>query len=129
KALRGQLLPTLNLEHVDDATAIFERLQTCDDGTPESQMRLALAEFAMRTRLSTFCDICDLFETNWHLVDRVRDPLLRSSFHTSYAYSLIIAGRYSEALRVARESEQAAKEDALLFVQPHTQRLRAVAEF
>jgi DNA-binding CsgD family transcriptional regulator len=61
------------------------------------------------------------------LLDRVRDPLVHSSFVNSYASGLVLAGRYEDALEAADAELVHADEFRLKFVLPHAHVYRAGA--
>ncbi len=53
------------------------------------------------------------------LIDRVRDPLILTSFLNAYASTLVMSGEYATALDVAEDEARQASDYKLDFVLPH----------
>ncbi len=126
-AIWGQIMCSVDLGRDDDVPGLLAELMTHDDGSAMSQLRATSADVLIGIRTGQTQGLLARVETAQHLVARVQDPLAVSSFQTSYAFLLAIAGRYEEALRVAGEAESYAKAERLIFVLPHAKRMKVMA--
>jgi DNA-binding NarL/FixJ family response regulator len=111
-----------------DATSHLSDLLKLDDGSATSEIRIALARFMHGIRTGRTADLLDLFSSTQHLLARVSDPHLLSSFYVSHGVLHGLAGRYQRALEVAAHAQQYAVDVRLPFVIPHARRVSAMAE-
>jgi DNA-binding CsgD family transcriptional regulator len=126
-AVWGQLMVSLDLQG-SDSGELLERLGELDDGSAMSEVRLTVARFLVAIRTGTLGGLMEMFTAGGHLLPRVSEPHIQSSFHSSEALLLALLGSYSEALSAALRCEEHAREARLLFVIPHARRTRAIAE-
>ncbi len=92
-------------------------------------MRLAVARFLIAIRSGgSLRDIREIFDSAEHLLPRITEPQIISSFYTIRAYLLVMQGFYSDALSEAGRSERYAKDVRLPFVVGYARRVRAMAE-
>jgi ATP/maltotriose-dependent transcriptional regulator MalT len=126
-AISGELVVSLDLG-LPNASELFERLLELDDGTASSEARLAIARFIIGIRQGTANDLPDIFESASHVLPRLTEPHIVSSFQSCHAYVLAVLGRYDEALTLAARCEKYAKDVRLPFVVAHAKRVRAIAE-
>jgi DNA-binding CsgD family transcriptional regulator len=123
----GQLLAVSDMGG-GDSSVLLEALVSANDGTPESEVRLAgarhMAQIAVGDVSSAIADL----EPASHLLPRVQDPLVRSSFKHTYAQALVWAARYAEARSVAEDCLRDASASRLAFVVARAERLKAMAE-
>jgi hypothetical protein len=126
-AVWGQLSVSLDLDspNSDDLLASLIEL---DDGSAVSEVRLAIAQFQFALRRGTLLACVQPFDSASHVVDRVTDPHLRSSFFLTYAGFLGSRGQYSQALIAAERCESYARDYGLPFAIPFAKRIRAIAE-
>ena len=61
------------------------------------------------------------------LTDRVRDPLIHTSFLNAYGSTLVLSGEYATALNVAEDEARLASDYKLDFVLPHASVCKAAA--
>jgi len=122
----GQLLAVTDLGAKGDD--LLDSLIASNDGTPETEVRLASARHMVQIAALDIRGAASDLERGLHLLARVRDPLVRSSFRHAYAQALIWAARYEEALAAARECLSDASSHRLSFVIGRAERLEAMAE-
>lgn len=127
EAVFGELNVGLDLEAADVDDHLAELIEL-DDGSAASEIRLAIARHQHAVRRSTLVGTSDLFDAAEHLLARVSDPHLVSSFYLSRAILLSLLGRYRDALATGLRCERYARDARLSFVVPHAKRARAVAE-
>ena len=126
-AVYGDLIVSLDL-NLPDANERFGRLIDLDDGTAVSDVRIAIARLLVGIRTGNLDGIADLMESSDHLVPRLTEPHLISSFSFCRAFLAALQGHYEQALAFAARCEQYAVEVRLSFVVPHAQLVRAMAE-
>ena len=126
-AIYGDLIVSLDLNSPDTKERLAGLLEL-DDGTAASDVRLAVAQFLVGIRRGNLDGIGELMEASSHLVARLTEPHLISSFYFCHAFLASLLGRYSQAFALARKCEQYAIEVRLPFVVPHAQLVRAMAE-
>ena len=126
-AVWGQLIVSLDLD-LPEVETHLDRLLGLDDGSAVSEIRLAIARFLVAIRTGTLVGLDKFFESGEHLVPRITEPHMLSSFYSSRALLLAVEGRYEEALSASRTCERYARDVRLPFVVPHARRIRAMAE-
>jgi DNA-binding CsgD family transcriptional regulator len=127
-ALWGELTVLLDLD-LPGVGDNLRRLVELDDGSADSEVRLAVAEFIIAIRHgASLRDISHTFDSTEHLLPRITEPQIVSSFHTIRAHLLALLGRYSDALSEAVRSERYARDVRLPFVIGYARRVRAMAE-
>lgn len=126
-AIWGQLVVALDLEH-PDTNSLLDQLIGLDDGSALSEVRLAVARFLVAVRNGDLVGLSRYFESGEHVLSRVKDPHMLSSFYSSIALLLAVQGRYEDALTAALRCERYAIDVRLPFVVPHARRIRAMAE-
>jgi DNA-binding CsgD family transcriptional regulator len=128
EAVWGELTVSLDLD-LQDATDLLNSLVGLDDGSADSEVRLAVARFITAIRSGgPLRDIIEVFDSAEQLLPRVTEPHMVSSFRTARAYLLALLGRYSDALSEARRSERYARDVRLPFVVGYARRVRAISE-
>jgi LuxR family transcriptional regulator, maltose regulon positive regulatory protein len=127
-AIWGQIMASVDLDRTDVPDLVVELLSE-DDGSAISQLRAMSTEVLIGIRTGQMRGLLERVEASRHLVGRVEDPLAVSSFQTSRAFLLAIAGRYQQALEVALQAESYAKAERLLFVLPHAKRMKTMASW
>jgi DNA-binding CsgD family transcriptional regulator len=126
-AVYGDLIVSLD-SNAPDAKERLAELLELDDGTAVSDVRIALGRLLVGIRTGNLDGIAELMESTEHLVSRLTEPHLISSFHFCHAFLAALQGRYAEAHVLARRCEQYAIDVRLPFVVPHAQVVRAMAE-
>jgi DNA-binding CsgD family transcriptional regulator len=111
-----------------DTNDLLERLIEVDDGSAISEVRLTTARFLVAIRTGTVRGLTEFFESGQHLLARITEPHMLSSFYSSEALLLTVLGRYAEAVTAASRCERYAADVRLPFVVPHARRIRAMAE-
>jgi LuxR family transcriptional regulator, maltose regulon positive regulatory protein len=126
-AISGELVVALDLGR-SDTERVFERLLELDDGTASSEARIAIARFIIGIRQGTANDLPGVFESTNHVLPRLTEPHLVSSFQCCHACVLALLGEYEDALMLATRCDQYARDVRLPFVVTHARRVRAIAE-
>jgi LuxR family maltose regulon positive regulatory protein len=126
-AIWGQLLTALDLGSAD-ASELLSCLVALDDGSALSEVRLANAHYQVAIRRGKIKDSIDALHSAEQVIDRITEPLTRSSFLMSQSAALVQLGRYSEALVAVSRCESYARESRVSFAIPFTKRVRAIAE-
>jgi ATP/maltotriose-dependent transcriptional regulator MalT len=98
------------------ALAEFEAL--CDDSA-DCQVRLASGRLAHGLNMDGINEPLAEAKRLSHLLSRVRDPMIRSSFLYSYAISLAASADYASAAKVAEAAAKEAETNRLLFALPY----------
>jgi DNA-binding NarL/FixJ family response regulator len=128
EAVWGELTVSLDLD-LPDVTDLFNHLVGLDDGSADSEVRLAVARFITAIRGGgPLRDIIETFDSAEQLLPRITEPHMVSSFRTTHAYLLALLGRYSDALSEATRSERYARDVRLPFVVGYARRVRAISE-
>jgi LuxR family maltose regulon positive regulatory protein len=126
-AISGELVVSLDLG-LANASESFERLLELDDGTASSEARIAIARFLMGIRHGRANDLLEVFDSVTHVLPRLTEPHIVSSFRTCHAYVLALLGRYTEAHALAMKCEHYAKDVRIPFAVTYARRIRAIAE-
>jgi DNA-binding CsgD family transcriptional regulator len=126
-AIWGQLIVSLDLD-LPETNDLLERLLEIDDGSAISEIRLTVARFLVAIRTGTLRGLREFFESGEHLLHRITEPHMLSSFYSSEALLLAVLGRYAEAMIAASRCERYAVDARLPFVVPHARRIRAMSE-
>jgi DNA-binding CsgD family transcriptional regulator len=126
-AIYGDLIVSLDLNSPDAQERLAELLDV-DDGSAASDVRIALGRLLIGIRTGNLDGIAELMESTDHVVARLTEPHLISSFQFCHAFVAAIQGRYGQAHELARRCEQYAVDVRLPFVVPHAQIVRAMAE-
>lgn len=126
-AVWGQLVVSLDLD-LPDTAKLLEELLALDDGSAISEVRLAVARFLVAIRTEVLGGLDEFFESGAHVLPRITEPHMLSSFYSSGALLLAVTGRYDEALAASLRCERYAVDVRLPFVVPHARRIRAMAE-
>lgn len=126
-AIWGQLIVSLDLDLAETGD-LLKRLLEVDDGSAISEVRLTVARFLVAIRTGTLRGLREFFQSGEHLLSRITEPHMLSSFYSSEALLLAVLGRYAEAMTAAARCERYAVDARLPFVVPHARRIRAMAE-
>jgi ATP/maltotriose-dependent transcriptional regulator MalT len=124
-ALWGQLLALIELESAD-ADETLEGLRTTVNPADPRQFVRASA-YALSHQLKFGNLDLDEADAAGMLVTRVRDPILVSSFQSTYSTALGLAARYSEALGVADSFTETVRRYRLDFATPYAHASAALA--
>jgi LuxR family maltose regulon positive regulatory protein len=127
EATWGYLNASLDLDD-SDINRLLEDLVGLDDGGALSEVRLAIARFQVATRTGVLHNVTEFFNSAEHLVARITDQHVRSSFYSTRAHHLALLGHYDSALSASKRCERYAMDARLPFVIPHAKRIRAMAE-
>ena len=126
-AVSGQVVVSLD-SGVPDPSETFAHLLELDDGTASSEARIAIARFLIGIRRGCVDGVVEAFESAQHVLPRLTEPHLVSSFQTCHACVLALKGRYGEASALAIACERYAKDVRLPFALLHALRMRAIAD-
>jgi LuxR family maltose regulon positive regulatory protein len=111
-----------------DSSNHLNRLLELDDGSATSEVRITLARFISGIREGSVDGLLNLFATTEHLLSRLSDPHLLSSFYVSHGVLYALDGQYARASAVAALARRYATEVRLPFVLPHAKRVTAISE-
>jgi LuxR family transcriptional regulator, maltose regulon positive regulatory protein len=125
-AIHGQFTEA-TLMGEPEAVDYLQELEHLSSGTPDEEVRLALAHANVAFRASSILGVAGSLERARHLIDRASDPLTVSYFYATYAYVLTLQAHYREALEITRSGERYSKRERLRFALPHFTRVAVVA--
>ncbi len=124
-ALWGQLMALVELER-PEADETFRSLRSSvRPADPREVVRAAALGLSFQAKLGDL----DLEEADSTatLLERVRDPLVASSFQSIYASALVLAARYDDARRAAEAFAAVVRQHRLDFAIPYAQGSLALA--
>ena len=127
RALHGVFLAKA-AEEDRGAEEVLNILRRTSDITADNRLRLAICEYSLgrsQGDLSHVVETCDLVAP---LVSLVDDPLLISSFTQAHSYSLALAARYDESVKLARSGMDYCVTFKLMFALPHLTMTCALGE-
>ena len=87
-----------------DSNNHLNRLLELDDGSATSEVRIALARFMVGMREGRTAGLLDLFASAEHLLTRLSDPHLLSSFYVCHGALYALSGQYDQASTSRRAS-------------------------
>lgn len=120
EALWLQLVVTSEYE-TGDSKEILNRLRKLDHDDITHEVRLACATAVYERRHGTVSIGLRAMEAASHLLPRVTDPILRSTFLNNLGYILTLNARYADAIAVARDALEESESYRLEFVTPFAQ--------
>jgi LuxR family transcriptional regulator, maltose regulon positive regulatory protein len=124
-SLWGHVLAHVALER--DAACALNDFEAQATDSVDDQLRLANGRLLLGALSGGFNDAVEAARLLAPLTDRVRDPLIHTSFLNSYASALVLCGDYSRALRLAEDEIKQATDYRLQFVLPHAHVYKAAA--
>jgi ATP/maltotriose-dependent transcriptional regulator MalT len=127
-AVYGDLIVSLDMNSPDACERLGELLKL-NDGTAVGDVRTALGKLLFGIRTGNLDGVPELMASSNHLISRLTEPHLISSFYFCRAFLAGLQGKYQDALDFAKTCEQYAVEVRLPFVIPHALLVRATAEF
>jgi LuxR family maltose regulon positive regulatory protein len=125
QSLWGHFLAHVALER--DAARAFEDVEAQSTDSVDDQLRLGNGRLLLGALSGGFTEAVETARRLAPLTDRVRDPLIHTSFLNSYASALVLCGDYARALQLADDEIQQATEYRLRFVLPHAHVYKAAA--
>jgi len=123
----GELAAAIELEK-QEAIGLLASLGPPDDLAPEERVIVVSRMINLETRFGLPVSV-DEARAMWQLLDRVRDPVARSSFRNVFGYSLAAMGLLDEADALANEQQEDIEASRLDFVIPYALVTRALASF
>jgi ATP/maltotriose-dependent transcriptional regulator MalT len=124
-ALWGQLLALIELEKPESDDTLRTLKSTVQEADPRDVVRAATFGLSYQLKLGNLdLDEADFAAT---LLERVRDPLIRSAFESTYSNALGLAARYQDARRVAEEFAETIKQYRFDFANPYARLAAATA--
>jgi LuxR family maltose regulon positive regulatory protein len=126
-ATYGDLIVSLDVSS-PDASERLAHLLKLNDGTAVGDVRSALGQLLFGIRTGNLEGIGELMDSSAHLIPRLTEPHLVSSFYFCHAFLAALQGRYKAALEEALKCERYAQDVQLPFVIPHALLVRAMAE-
>jgi ATP/maltotriose-dependent transcriptional regulator MalT len=110
------------------ASAIFDRMQELHDETPEHGLRVHIAKaFLLLLADHLPRPAANELALAAGLLDRVQDPVLRTSYLNMHSHTMVVLGNYELALQLARQQSTEAETNGLDFVLDHSLLSQAAA--
>jgi len=128
EAIVGEGFAVSELGLADEAKDVLKELDRLPEGGFEMRIRRAMLDLVHAVRFGGVTRALDSGKDNLSFLDKVKSPLVVSSFRNAYAHLLVLAARYDEAEQLSEKQLQFARDYRLDFVLPHTYLLRASAE-
>ena len=125
--LLGELAAAIELEK-PDALGLLDSLGPADALPPDERVILVSRMISLETRFGLPISI-DEGRAMWQLLDRVRDPVARSSFRNVFGHSLAAMGYLDEADTLSDQQQEDVDRSRLDFVVPYTLVTRALTSF
>ena len=125
QSLWGHFLAHVALER--DAARALNDFESHSTDSVDDQLRLGNGRLLLGALSGGFNEAVEAARLLAPLTDRVRDPLILTSFLNSYASALVLCGDYARALQLADDEIEQATEYRLQFVLPHAHVYRAAA--
>jgi LuxR family maltose regulon positive regulatory protein len=119
QAVWGQFLAVDGLERHQEAEKLLSVYEACSTSEIDELLRIATGRFRMALLCGGVVETLEAHRDLMHLVDRSRDPLIRSSFLNSYATLLGLSGDYAEALSATETGLDFIRSACLDFALPY----------
>jgi DNA-binding CsgD family transcriptional regulator/tetratricopeptide (TPR) repeat protein len=126
EALVGEFFASVDLG-LDGADALLAELGELSSRGPVDLVRMSIARTVYAERSGGLFDALAQARDIYPLLDRIVDPIIKTSFLNAYGQSLALTGHYEHALKIADEGAGVATEYRLQFVLSHAAILRAMA--
>jgi DNA-binding NarL/FixJ family response regulator len=123
-ALWGKFLSLVELQN-EAAGSVLAVLESLGTSSADDLLRVATGRWHLSLRTGR-AESADLLALS-HLLPRVQDPLVRSSYLNACAGGLALAAEYDESLRWSERQIAEAEKYRLAFVMPHGHLRRASA--
>jgi LuxR family maltose regulon positive regulatory protein len=115
-------------ERGPEAAAIVERMRKVEDDRPDHALRVHYAQaFMLLESEGEAHAAARELELASGLLDRIRDPVLRTSFLNLYSHVMLVVGQYDEALDLAHRQIEEADANGVDFAKDHALLRRASA--
>jgi ATP/maltotriose-dependent transcriptional regulator MalT len=118
----------VSLTDLDDRDAASEALEALEALPPlgvEDLLRASQARLQSALRWGGVSEALDATTKALSLVERSKDPFVRTGFLQTYGVSLILAARYADAGDIARQEIEEAQRFRLDWVLPHALEMQA----
>ncbi len=125
QSLWGRFLAHEALER--DAECALETLETHSTDSVDDRVRLGTGQLMLGGLSGGLRDALENARRLAPLTDRVRDPLIHTSFLHGYGNTLVLSGEYATALNVTEDEARLASDYKLDFVIPHASACKAAA--
>jgi ATP/maltotriose-dependent transcriptional regulator MalT len=125
QSLWGHFLAHVALER--EAARALGDVEAQSSDSVDDLLRLGNGRLLLSALIGGFTDALEAARRLAPLSDRVRDPLIHTSFLNSFASALALAGEYGHALKVAEDEIEQATNYKLEFVLPHACVYKAAA--
>ena len=126
EALLGEFFCLVDMA-MPDAGDLLDELDRSSMGGHEDLIRLSTAQMLYAERSGGLFEALARARDVHPLLDRVSDPIIKTSFLNCLGQVLGVTGNYAESLRIADELAAAAMEYRLMFVLSHAAILRSLA--
>jgi DNA-binding CsgD family transcriptional regulator/tetratricopeptide (TPR) repeat protein len=123
-AVLGELSAAIELERAD-APDLLESLGSSESLASDERVTLVIRRLNLETRFGLPVSF-EEGRAMWQLLNRVSDPVARSSFRNVFGYALAAAGLCDEAERITNEQMEDAERCGLEFVIPYALTNRAI---
>lgn len=126
ESLVGEFFASVDLG-LDGADVLLAELGEVSSRGPEDLVRMSIARTVYAERSGGLLDALAQASDIYPLLDRIVDPIIKTSFLNTYGQSLALTGHYEQALNIADEGASVATDYRLQFVLSHAAILRAMA--
>ena len=126
EALLGEFFCLVDMA-MPDAGKLLDELERSSTQGPEDLIRLSSAQMLYAERSGGLFEALARARDVYPLLDRVTDPIIKTSFLNCLGHVLGVTGHYAESLQMAEEVDAAAAEYRLTFVLSHAAILRGLA--
>ncbi len=127
QAVWGRFLSMTALDREDGAAQALKELEETNDTSADGVLRVANGHVMLATLRGDIRASVDEMTVTAPLVEKATDPMVQSSALNTYAATLVLLGRYSEAHSIATKELELADEYRLEFVKPYANLHRAAA--
>jgi LuxR family transcriptional regulator, maltose regulon positive regulatory protein len=126
ESLVGEFFASVDLG-LDGADRLLAELDEISSRGPEDLVRMSIAHTLYAERSGGLFDALAQARDIYPLLDRIVDPIIKTSFLNTFGQSLALTGHYEEAFNIAEEGAAVASEYRLQFVLSHAAILRTMA--
>jgi LuxR family maltose regulon positive regulatory protein len=126
ESLVGEFFASVDLG-LDGADSLLAELDEISSRGPEDLVRMSIARTVYAERIGGLFDALAQARDIYPLLDRIVDPIIKTSFLNTYGQSLALTGHYEQALSIAEEGASVATDYRLRFALSHAAILRAIA--
>lgn len=125
QTLWGRFLSNVALER--ESISALAEVEAHSTTSVDDLLRLGNGRLLLAALEGGFTEALEAAQRLAPLTDRVRDPLIHTSFLNSYASALVLTGQYAHALKASDDEIEQATDYRIAFVLPHAHLYKAAA--